>query len=282
MDPSLEILLEYLKQTRGFDFTGYKRTSLARRIGKRMHDVGVPDHVTYLDFLGVHPEEFEALFNTILINVTSFFRDDSTWEYMAQAAIPALLQRKKSKSTIRVWSAGCAAGQEAFTLAILLSEQLGAIAFRDRVRIYATDADEDALARARAATYSEREVASVPEELRARYFDVKDDIYTFNKELRRQVIFGRHDLVQDAPISRIDLLVCRNVLMYFNAETQSRILARFHSALNDGGLLLLGRAETLLSHASTFTPIDLKRRLSMKTARGALSLPDARRGSGGW
>jgi two-component system CheB/CheR fusion protein len=273
VDPSLETLLEYLKAARGFDFTGYKRASLARRIDKRMKDIGVEGHAAYVDYLEVHPEEFAELFNTILINVTSFFRDEPTWEVLTTRILPELIE-KKGDAPIRVWSAGCATGQEAYSLAMAFAELLGAEAFRERVKIYATDADDEALTQARTAQYSEREVAGVAPHLLGRYFDHDNGRYTFNKEARRQVIFGRHDLVQDAPISRVDLLVCRNVLMYFDAETQTRILARFHFALNAGGLLVLGRAETLLSHNTTFAPVDLKRRISMKISRGALSLRD--------
>ena len=151
---------------------------------------------------------------------------------------------------LRVWSAGCASGEEAYTLAMVLAEMLGPTEFRDRVKIYATDVDEEALTQARQASYTEREVRGVPPELLERYFEPTGGRYVFRKDLRRSVIFGRNDLVQDAPISRIDLLVCRNTLMYFNAETQARILARFHFALADGGVLFLGKAEMLLSHGS--------------------------------
>jgi two-component system CheB/CheR fusion protein len=266
-DADLERLLEYLRDSRGFDFTGYKRASLGRRITKRMQAAGVPTFSEYLEYLEVHPEEFVALFNTILINVTSFFRDEEAWASLTGTALPELLAQKTPDSPIRVWSAGCATGQEAYTLVIALAELLGADVFRERVKIYATDADEEALARARAGTYDAHELADLPADLRERYFDEIDGRYVFTKDLRHQVIFGRHDLIQDAPISRIDLLVCRNVLMYFNAETQSSILARFYFALNDGGLLFLGRAETLLSHATNFAPVDLKRRISRKVAR---------------
>jgi two-component system, chemotaxis family, CheB/CheR fusion protein len=274
VDNNLEVLLDYLKRSRGFDFTGYKRASLGRRIAKRMSGVGVSKHSDYVDYLEVHPEEFGALFNTILINVTDFFRDDTTWDFLRDTAIPQLLARKGPGTPIRVWSAGCASGEEAYTLAILFAELLGWEESRERVKIYATDADEEALAKARLAVYDEKDIDGVPESLRPTYFDQGDGYYTIKKEFRRQVIFGRHDLIQDAPISRVDLLVCRNVLMYFNAETQARILSRFHFALNDGGILFLGRAETLLSHAHTFTPVDLKRRISMKVPRSNLSMRD--------
>ena len=271
----LEPLLQHLKQARGFDFTGYKRASLARRIEKRMQSINVASYPDYVDYLEVHPEEFTTLFNTILINVTSFFRDLPTWEFVAAEVVPKLVALRTPTAPIRVWSAGCASGEEAYTLAMILAEQLGTEMFRARVKIYATDVDDDALGRARQAVYGEREVAHLPPQLIERYFDHGDrGAFAFRKDLRRQVIFGRHDLIQDAPISRIDLLVCRNTLMYFNAETQARILARFHFALNDGGVLMLGRAETLLSQANTFTPVDLKRRISAKVPRNSLDLRD--------
>jgi two-component system CheB/CheR fusion protein len=163
-----------------------------------------------------------------------------------------------------VWSAGCASGEEAYTLAMIFAEAMGVESFRERVKIYATDIDDEALATARQATYTEREVADVPPELLEKYFERVDTRFVFRKDLRRHVIFGRHDLMQDAPISRVGLLVCRNTLMYFNAETQAKILQRFQFALNDNSVLVLGRAETLMTHANAFAPIDLKRRVSMK------------------
>jgi two-component system CheB/CheR fusion protein len=264
--PDLETLLDYLKRTRGFDFTGYKRASLERRIVKRMLTIGVTTFGDYLDYLEVHPEEFSGLFNTVLINVTHFFRDPTTWEYITSTVVPDLIARRDPGATLRIWSAGCASGEEAYTLAIIFAEALGPNVFHDRVKIYATDVDDDALARARQATYTEREVADVPPHLLGRYFDTTDGgtRYVFRKEIRRHVIFGRHDLIQDAPISRVDLLVCRNTLMYFNAETQAKILGRFQFALNDNGVLFLGRAETLMTHAAAFAPLDLKHRVSTK------------------
>jgi two-component system CheB/CheR fusion protein len=268
-----DALIDYLKRSRGFDFTGYKPASLERRILKRMQAVGVDDFADYVDFLEVHPEEFAILFNTILINVTAFFRDAGTWEFFAEQVLPEFLSRKVN-SAIRVWSAGCASGEEAYTLAILFAEALGPEAFRERVKIYATDVDEEALARARLALYDEREVSGVPPALLEKYFDKEEGRYGFRKDLRRNLIFGRHDLIQDAPISRVDLLVCRNTLMYLNSETQAKILTRFHFALTDAGILVLGRAETLLTHANTFTPIDLRRRISAKVPRTSLNVRD--------
>lgn len=259
-DDQFEAVLTYLKETRGFDFTGYKRTSLVRRVRRRMTQVGVDQFGDYMDLLQVNPEEFDALFNTILINVTDFFRDAEAWEHIRTDIVPTLLAERGPDDPLRVWSAGCASGQEAYSLAMVLADVLGPERFRQRVKIYATDVDEEALAQARQATYSPAEVQNLTEEQLRKYFDLHGNRYVFRKDLRRSVIFGRNDLVQDAPISRIDLLVCRNTLMYFNAETQGRVLGRFHFALAPRGLLFLGKAEMLLSHTRIFDPVDLKRR----------------------
>jgi two-component system CheB/CheR fusion protein len=261
VDHEFEALLTYLKETRGFDFTGYKRSSLSRRVNRRMSQIPIIGYGEYLDYLQVHPDEFTALFNTILINVTAFFRDPEAWDFLRTDVLVPLIAAKPEGSPIRVWSAGCASGQEACTLAMLLGEILGPEQFRERVKIYATDVDEEQLNEARHASYSPREVESVPPELLERYFELIGSRYVFRKDMRRSVIFGRNDLVQDAPISRVDLLTSRNTLMYFNAETQARILGRFHFALADGGALFLGKAEMLLSHSHLFVPIDLKRRI---------------------
>ena len=266
-DPAFEALLEHLKASRGFDFTGYKRSSLMRRVSRRMAQVGISSYVDYLDHLELHGDEFTALFNTILINVTGFFRDAEAWDHLSREVLPALLATKPPTQPLRVWSAGCASGEEAYTLAMVLAELLGPAEFRDGVKIYATDVDEESLTHARQAGYTEREVRGIPPELLDRYFDLTGGRYVFRKDLRRSVIFGRNDLVQDAPISRIDLLVCRNTLMYFNAETQARILSRFHFALGRSGVLLLGKAEMLLSHGALFSPVDLKRRMFRKASR---------------
>ena len=266
-DPHFEALLLYVKESRGFDFTGYKRSSLMRRVDRRISQVGITGYADYLDFLQVHPDEFTLLFNTVLINVTGFFRDVDAWDYLRDAVLDSLVASKPADSVIRVWSAGCASGEEAYTLAISLAEALGIDAFRERVKIYATDVDEEQLNEARQATYGEREMQALPPGLAERYFESSGNRFVFRKDLRRSVIFGRNDLVQDAPISRIDLLTCRNTLMYFNAETQAKILNRFHFALADSGVLFLGKAEMLLSHGSLYTPIDLKRRIFRKVPR---------------
>jgi two-component system CheB/CheR fusion protein len=260
----LEELLQYLKQARGFDFTGYKRPSLQRRIDKRIRTIGVSGYDEYVDYLEVHPTEFISLFNAILINVTGFFRDAPTWTYLRDEVLPAHLERIGPDARIRAWSAGCASGEEAYSLAISLTEILGPDDFKRRVKIYGTDVDEEALQVARQAVYTERQLEGVSDELRAKYFEPAGERFTFRPDLRRSIIFGHIDLLRDAPISRLELLLCRNTLMYFNSETQVDVLERFHFALNDGGIFMVGRAETPLSRSKLFEPVDRKRRIFRK------------------
>ena len=264
--PDFEALLEFLQRNRGFDFTGYKRSTLVRRVSKRANQVGVSNFADYLDHLQVHPDEFPTLFNTILINVTEFFRDPEAWKLLAEEVVPGLVA-KPAGEAIRVWSAGCASGEEAYSIAILLAEAMGEAEFMERAKVYATDVDEEALSAARAG-YPASALSTVDEKLVAKYFELQAGRYQFKAALRRALIFGRHDLIQDAPISRLDLLLCRNTLMYFTAESQGRILSRFHFALNDDGHLFLGKAEMLLTHADLFTPLDLKQRIFSKVPRG--------------
>jgi two-component system CheB/CheR fusion protein len=261
---ALEALLDYLKNARGFDFTSYKRPSLARRVRRRMQEVRAEDLEEYQDYLEVHPDEFELLFDTILINVTGFFRDPEAWKVLDEQIIPAIVESKPRHEPVRAWSAGCASGEEAYTLSMLLAETLGVDEARQRVKIYATDVDTGALDLARQATYNTEAMQAVPEAMRERYFERAGGSYAFRGDLRRTVIFGRHDLLHDAPISRLDLLICRNTLIYFNRDAQKRIFARFHFALNDTGYLFLGKAEMLLGHSSLFEPLHLKHRVFAK------------------
>jgi two-component system, chemotaxis family, CheB/CheR fusion protein len=268
-DPAFEALLEFLRDNRGFDFTGYKRSSLMRRVRKRMDEVGAADFDGYRGHLEAEPAAFTALFNTILINVTGFWRDPEAWDALLAEHLPALLAARGEGEQIRVWSAGCASGEETYTVAMALAEALGMERFREQVKIYATDLDDEALKQARLAVYDEKAMEAVPPELRARYFEPAGARFAFRGDLRRLIIFGRHDLLRDAPISHLDLLISRNALMYFNAEAQARILTRFHFALNDGGLLFLGKAEMMRSHAGLFTPVDLKSRIFRKASRAS-------------
>jgi len=271
-----EDLVGYIKSNRGFDFTGYKRPSLERRFAKRMQALKIGSYGEYRAFLERHPDEFLDLFNTILINVTAFFRDAPAWEYLRNEIVPRLVAESEGREGIRIWSTGCASGEEAYSLAMCFAEAMPNDGFRDRVKIYATDVDEEALSDARHGIYPAAKLDEVPEDLRERYFERIEQRYLVKPDLRRSVIFGRHDVVQDPPISRIDLLTSRNTLMYFTPDAQSRILANFQFALRDHGYLFLGKSEMMLSRSSLFTPVDLKRRVFQKTARHDAFRPLAR------
>lgn len=266
-DPAFEALLHYIQESRGLDFRGYKRTSLRRRIMLRMEAVGVEEFGTYQSHLEADPGEFESLLNTVLINVTSFFRDAEAWEVLKTEVVPRLIANTEPDRPIRVWSVGCASGEEPYSIAMLLAETLGVTEFCNRVKIYATDLDEEALKTARLATYTPRDVEGVPPDLLERYFERTNNHYVFERELRKCVIFGRHNVVHDAPISRIDLLVCRNLLIYLETETQSVVLPRLHYALNPEGCLFLGKAETQLARSPLFRPVEAKHRIFAKVAQ---------------
>jgi two-component system, chemotaxis family, CheB/CheR fusion protein len=269
-DSTLEELLVFIRDARGFDFTGYKRSSLARRIRKRMHEAGAVDYVDYRDRLESSAEEFGHLFNTILINVTGFFRDAEAWTFLQRDVMPDLLANIDPAREIRVWSAGCASGEEAYSLAIAFSEALGIEESAKRVKIYGTDVDDEALRDARMGVYPAKALEALPAELSGKYFEQAGTQFAFRPDLRRRVIFGRHDITRDAPISRLDLLVCRNTLMYFNVETQAQVIDRFHFALREGGYLFLGKAEMLLSDGDRFEVVSMRQRIFRRRPGPAL------------
>ncbi|MCU1587962.1 MAG: cheR [Frankiales bacterium] len=256
-----EALLDYLRDHRGADFTGYKRPSLTRLVDRRMQAAGVSRYADYVDLLQVAPRELQALLDALLINVTAMFRDPATWDLLREQLLPEALRQLPPDEPIRIWSAACATGEEAYSLAILLHELVGDEVFKARVKIYATDIDEAALAVARTGRLSAQAVKPLTEQQLETYFEPDGDDFRFRQDLRPSVIFGRHDLLRDAPISRVLLITCRNVLMYFTSETQTRVLERFPFALHEHGLLVLGKAEMLLSQSQLFTPVSLPHRV---------------------
>lgn len=193
-DEDLEELLGFLRDAHGFDFTGYKRSSLGRRIRKRMADARVPSYTDYRDLLETNAGEFDALFNTILINVTSFFRDTEAWDFLQREVLPELLAQSNGDEEIRVWSAGSSSGEEAYSPAMMFAEALGLDETLERVKIYGTDVDDEALRDARAGLYSAKSLAALSPELRDRYFEQNGARHGYRSDLRRRVIFGRHDI----------------------------------------------------------------------------------------
>ena len=260
-EQAFEELLTYLQQSRSLDLKEYKRTSLMRRVRKQMSLNAIEQFSDYLDYLQVNADELIHLINSVFINVTSFCRDPNAWEYFNETLVPTLITPKGNQELIRIWSAGCASGQEAYTIAMLLADALGIKEFHRRVKIYATDIDSVALSQARQATYHVKELNEVPKGWLEQYFDHRDNVFIVHPKIRQQVIFGRHNLLQDAPISHLDLLLCRNTLMYFNSEAQTKVVNRFHFALNENGFLFLGKAEILLNHTDLFTATNLRHRI---------------------
>ena len=260
-DPGLARLLEKLREEYNFDFREYKAASLARRIRTRMSQVHVDSFDAYVRYLEGHPDEHVALFNTVLINVTGFFRDAEGWTTLAEDIIPRLVREAGNTGAIRIWSAGCSSGEEPYSLAILLADHLGARADHYQIKIYGTDVDEDALAAARHALYRVDQLKDMPDRWLEQYFMRDGQLWRLRRDLRRWCIFGAHDLTQASPLSHIDLLVCRNVLIYFSGGLQERLLSRFHYAIRDGGYLFLGRSESLLARSALFRPLHPKWRI---------------------
>ncbi len=260
-DPAFRALIEKLNTEHAFDFRDYKQASLERRIRRRMTQVHVDSFERYMLYLDRNPDEHTQLLNVILINVTRFFRDPEAWESLGQQVLPRMLEDGGMPRTLRIWSAGCSSGEEPYTVAMMIAEHLRSDGTELDVKIYATDIDEDALATARHGLYHLEQLKDVPRPLFERYFAQEGQLYRIRRELRKWVMFGRHDLTQDAPLSHIDLLICRNVLIYFDSELQNRIMPRFQYAVRERGFLFLGRSEAMLARSRRFAPIDFKWRL---------------------
>jgi len=254
-------LLDKLHLEHHFDFREYKEASLRRRIRLRMSHVHVPTIADYIKFLDQNPSEYRSLIDTILINITRFFRDPDAWEALRQSVIPRIVEHARATGTLRVWSAGCSSGEEPYTIAMLLADALGADGGDLDIKIYGTDIDEDALLTARGGLYRLEALKDVPREHLDRYFVPEGQMYRFRREQRKWCIFGRHDLTQDPPLSHVDLLVCRNVLIYFDAELQDRIVPRFYYAVRERGHLFLGRSEAMLARSPRFVPVDFRWRI---------------------
>ncbi len=269
-DEALQELLEDLAKTRGLDFRGYKPASLQRRLRKRMAQLNIGSYRDYIQYFHDSPAEINNLLQVVLINVTEFFRDPPAWEALRQDALALLLDRMKVGDSFRAWCAGCASGEEVYSLAILLAEHFGARLSEYDVKIYATDHDEDALNVARRGEYTVDRIRRVRPEWREKHFTGSGNVVRVQRELRRLAIFGRSNLVSDAPISHVNLLVCRNVLIYFDVALQKQVLDKFRYAIEEGGVLFLGRSESQLRDLEAFRPINAKWRIFRcgKPARG--------------
>ena len=263
---TIESIFSLLQRRTRHDFSLYKPSTLHRRIERRMAIHGLPTLTEYVRLLRKNPQEIDLLFKELLIGVTSFFRDAAVWQHLQDTDLPALLARRGSETKFRAWVAGCSTGEEAYTLAIVFTEAVERLPEHRgcSLQIFASDLSPDAIATARAGRYPAAICASVPAQVVARHFTAQADALVINKPIRDMVLFAQHDVVLDPPFTRIDILSCRNLLIYFDATLQRRLLPLFHYSLRPGGLLLLGSAETIGSFGNLFEPVDSKLRLYLR------------------
>ncbi len=260
---SLEKVVILLRAKSGHDFSLYKKNTLYRRVERRMgiHQIG--NIATYVRFLRENPQEVELLFKELLIGVTSFFRDPEEWERLREEAIPALLATRPAGSVIRAWSAGCSTGEEAYSLAMAFKEALETLQPKGTytLQMFATDLDRDAIDKARQGLYPANIAADVSPERLRRFFIQEDNGYRIGKEIREMVTFATQNVIMDPPFTKLDILVCRNLLIYLEPALQKKLLPLFHYSLNHGGILFLGSAETISTFSDLFTPLHAKSRL---------------------
>ncbi|RCL24172.1 chemotaxis protein [Pseudomonas sp. AFG_SD02_1510_Pfu_092] len=262
-EPLLEEILLQLRSATGHDFQHYKRATVLRRIERRLHVTGQADLRGYLRYLEDHGEEAAALLADMLIGVTNFFRDREAFEALERHVLPQLVSEPEPEGTgeIRIWSAGCSTGEEAYSLAMLACEQLAVEQRVSKVQVFATDLDERAIAIARGGSYTEAIVTDVPPSRLRQFFVKEDQHYRVRKEIREKVLFARHNLLSDPPFSQISLIVCRNLLIYLDREIQQDILQMFHFALRPGGYLFLGASESADLAGELFAVVDKRNRI---------------------
>jgi len=261
LDEQLHDVFRLVKSRTGHDFSSYKTNTVMRRIERRMMVHGTEGLKDYLDLLKENPREAEELSGEFLIGVTSFFRDPEAFEILGKTVIPRLFADREPENPVRIWHACCSTGEEAYSTAMLIREYLGDRERNPGVQIFATDLDEKAVARARAGAYPAGIEADLSDERLRRFFTVTDGRYQVTKQLREMIIFAHHNVIRDPPFSRLDLLVCRNFLIYLKPMLQARLIALFHQVLKPGGILFLGSSETIERHTDLFHPIDRKWRL---------------------
>ncbi len=254
-----------LRNRSGHDFSFYKQNTTRRRIERRMavNEIERLDH--YVQFLRLNPNEVDVLFRELLIGVTGFFRDPEAFEILNEQAIRKLVRTDKSEMSIRVWVPGCSTGEEAYSIAILLQEQVDETGLPITLQVFATDIDQEAIDKARAGLYPASIAADISLPRLSRYFVAEgDNFYRIKKGIRDILIFAEQDVIKDPPFSKIDLISCRNLLIYMEGELQKKVIPIFHYALNAGGFLFLGSSESIGEFNSLFTPIDRKWKLFVR------------------
>lgn len=271
-EAQLRDVLTFLRTRTGRDFAYYKRATILRRIGRRMQVNGIDDLAGYMNCLRTRPGEAGALLQDLLISVTNFFRDGTCFDAL-QTRIPELFRNKGHGDTVRVWVAACATGEEAYSIAMLLNEYARTLEAPPIIQVFATDLDEEAIHIAREGVYPSAIEADVSEERLRRFFLKEHRGYRVRREVREMVLFAVHDLLKDSPFSRLDLVSCRNLLIYLNREAQARAFEVFHFALRTGALLFLGSSESVEDGSSLFSVADKKHRVYIQRPAPRAGLP---------
>jgi two-component system CheB/CheR fusion protein len=260
---ALEKVFILLRSKTGHDFSMYKKNTVYRRIERRMGIHKINRIASYVRYLQENPQEVELLFKELLIGVTSFFRDETAWEQLRLKIIPALLKTIDAPQTLRAWSAGCSTGEEAYSLAIAFKEAVEQVKPVEnfKLHIFATDLDRETIDKARQGFYPANIVADVSPERLKRFFIKVEGGYQIVKEIREMVTFATQNVVMDPPFTKLDILICRNLLIYLTPELQKKLLQLFHYSLNPGGVLFLGSSETISTFTHLFAPLNIKTRL---------------------
>ena len=262
--PQEQALIDIFAQLRvrtGHDFINYKRATMLRRIERRINVRELPDITAYAAYLRENAGEAQALLKDLLISVTNFFRDKTTFLYLETEILSKLFDGKTADDWIRVWVAGCATGEEAYSLAMFLAEQAERADSAPQIQIFATDIDEASIAKAREGFYTLNDAADVSPERLKRFFTKEQDSYRIRRELRELILFAHHNVLKDPPFSRLDLVACRNMLIYLNHQAQERVMETFHFSLNAGGYLFLGNSETVDGAGNLYAPVSREHRI---------------------
>ena len=272
---ALEKAVILLRAHTGHDFSLYKRNTLFRRLERRMGLHQIKKMATYVLYLQENPQELDLLFKELLIGVTHFFRDSSAWEQLRKQAFPALLADRTPGQTLRAWVPGCSTGEEAYSLAIAFREAADSLTSKGRfaMQVFATDLDRDAIEKARQGFFPENIAADVSPERLNRFFTKEEHGYRVCKEIREMVIFAPQDLIMDPPFTKLDILSCRNLLIYLKSEVQKKLIPLFHYSLKPGGILFLGSAETIGGNSDLFVPLNGKSKLFQRTESAARTVP---------
>ena len=263
-DPANQLILEHLRNHSEIDFSIYKQKQVLRRILRRQELQGYTNLSSYAEMVEVDPDERDALLADLLIGVTTFYRNRDAFETLQHEALTKILSKKEEGDEVRIWVAGCATGEEAYTIAFMLDEAIGRLDRKIPFKLFATDAHRAAIDKAAMGVFTQEAVQVLPQDKIDKYFIEHNDTYQVVPRIRQQIVFVQHDLMKDAPFTRMDLVTCRNMLIYLHSHAQTKCLALFHFALSTGGFLFLGSSETIGELEEEFEEVDARWRLFRK------------------